>query len=160
MVPRHTDSSRAGARAKTSTAATYLLLAATLALAACGQGSAPAPLSFPSEPAGRLAIKYPLDGTLFPPEIVAPTVAWSDETEGVATWMVLVRFDGTDEVLRFPATEPGWRPAEADWADIKQRSVERDAELAIVGLGQDAQPVSSASVRIRTSTDPGGDSIF
>jgi Flp pilus assembly protein TadD len=160
MVPRHTDPSRAGARAKTSTAATYLLLAATLALAACGQGSAPAPLSFPSEASGRLAIKYPLDGTLFPPEIVAPTVAWNDETEGVATWMVLVRFDGTDEMLQFPATEPGWRPAEADWADIKQRSVERDAELAIVGLGQGAQPVSSASVRIRTSTDPVGDSIF
>jgi Flp pilus assembly protein TadD len=38
--------------------------------------------------------------------------------------------------------------------------VERDAEVAIVGIGADAEPVSSASVRIRTSNDPVGDSIF
>ena len=79
---------------------------------------------------------------------------------GVEQWMVLLRFDGTDEVLRFPTTEPRWRPSEADWAKIKQRSVERDAEVAIVGVGPDAKPVSSASVRIRTSKDPVGDSIF
>ena len=137
-----------------------LLLAAVLALGACGRRSEPAPLAFPSEPSGRLEITYPLDETLFPPEIVAPTFVWSDETEGVAAWMVLLRFDGADEVLRFPTTEPRWRPSEDDWAEIKQRSVERDAEVAIVGVGADAKAASSASVRIRTSTDPVGDSIF
>jgi len=137
-----------------------LLLAAVLALGACGKGSEPTPLAFPSGPSGGIEIKYPLDETLFPPEIVAPTFVWSDETEGVAEWMVLLRFDHTDEVLRFPTTEPRWRPSEADWAVIKQRSVEQDAEVAIVGVGADAAAVSSASVRIRTSKDPVGDSIF
>jgi Flp pilus assembly protein TadD len=137
-----------------------LLLTALLVLSACAKESGPAPLAFPNEPSGGLEIKYPLDETLFPPEIVAPTFVWSDETEGVATWMVLLRFDGTDEILRFPTTEPGWRPSEADWAVIKQRSVERDAEVAIVGIGPDAKPVSAASIRIRTSTDTVGDSIF
>ena len=42
-----------------------LLLASALALSACGKGSAPAPLAFPSEPSGSLEIKYPLDETLF-----------------------------------------------------------------------------------------------
>jgi Flp pilus assembly protein TadD len=137
-----------------------LLLIAAVSLSACDRKSGPAPLAFPAGPSGGIEIKYPLDETLFPPEIVAPTFLWSDETKGVATWMVLLRFDGTDEVLRFPTTEPHWRPSEADWANIKQRSVERDAEVAIVGVGKDADAVSSASVRIRTSTDPVGDSIF
>ena len=137
-----------------------LLLAAVLTLGACGKAPEPAPLAFPTEAAGSLEIKYPLDETLFPPEIVAPTFVWSDETEGVAEWTVLLRFDDTDELLRFPTTEPRWRPSEADWAVIKQRSVERDAEVAIVGLGTDAKAASSASIRIRTSTDPVGDSIF
>ena len=137
-----------------------LLLAAVLALGACSKGSAPAPLAFPSEPSGGLEIKYPLDETLFPPEIVAPTFVWNDTTAGVKNWMVLLRFDETGELLRFPTTEPSWRPSEADWAQIKQRSVERDAEVAIVGIGADAKAMSSASVRIRTSTDPVGDSIF
>ncbi len=151
---------RTSACRTTSPVGILLLLAAALALAACGQGSAPEPLAFPGEPAGRLELKYPLDETLFPPDIVAPTVIWTDETGGVEKWMVLLRFDGSGEVLRFPATEPRWRPSDDDWATIKQRSVERDAELAIVGVGKDAKAISSASVRIRTSTDPVGDSIF
>jgi hypothetical protein len=116
-------------------------------------------VAFPSDAAGRLEIAYPLDGTLFPPEIVAPTVVWSDETPGVQGWTVLVRFED-GELLRFPTAEPRWRPSEADWTRIKQRSEASDAELAVVGAGPAAEAASAASVRIRTSTDPVGDSIF
>ena len=131
-----------------------------LILGACGQGSPPAQVAFPSAPSGSLEIKYPLDETLFPPEIVAPTFVWSDETDGVGEWKILMRFDGGAEPLRFASTEPRWRPSEADWAEIKRRSAEGDAEVAIVGTGPNARPASSASIRIRTSTDPVGDSIF
>ena len=61
---------------------------------------------------------------------------------------------GKAEVLRFPTAEPRWRPSEADWATIKQRSVERDAEVAIVGVGAGRRrlppPRPSASARPRT----------
>jgi Flp pilus assembly protein TadD len=136
------------------------LLVSMLALGGCSNESAPAPPVFPDGPSGSLEIKYPLDETLFPPEIVAPTVVWDDKTEGVEQWVVLLRFDNSDEVLRFPATEPRWRPSESDWSLIKRRSVESDAQVAIVGIGPKVKPVSSASIRIRTSTDPVGDSIF
>jgi tetratricopeptide (TPR) repeat protein len=139
---------------------TCLLLAATLALGACGRESAPRPLAFPDEPAGRLDIAYPLDGTLFPPEIVAPTFVWSDETAGVGQWEVMLRFDGDPEPLRFETSETSWRPSQSDWAEIKRRSTSQDAVLAVVGVGPDGHAASSASVRIRTSTDPVGDSIF
>ncbi len=139
-----------------------------LLLGACGQGPDPATLEFPTAPAGQLEIAYPLDQTLFPPDIVAPTFVWSDATEGVERWQVLIRFDATPEptppttgaLLRFPATEPRWRPSEEEWSEIKQRSEARDAEVAIVGFGPGASLASAASVRIRTSTDPVGDSIF
>lgn len=137
-----------------------LLLGLALALSACGGDSEPAPLAFPSERSGRLEITYPLDETLFPPEVVAPTFVWNDETEGVAQWRVLVRLDAPEQVLDFPATEPRWRPSEEDWAEIKRRSVTSDADVAIVGLGPGAAPASAARIRIRTSTDPVGDSIF
>jgi tetratricopeptide (TPR) repeat protein len=138
-----------------------LLIAAALALCACERGSGPAsPLAFPSAPSGRLEITYPLDETVFPPEIVAPTFVWSDATEGVTSWEVLLRFDPTDELLRFQTAEPRWRPSEQDWAEIKRRSAARDAEVAIVGVGPTAEAASNASIRIRTSTDPVGDSIF
>jgi Flp pilus assembly protein TadD len=136
------------------------LIAALLVLGACAKESGPAPIEFPATPSGGIEIKYPLDETLFPPEIVAPTFVWNDQTAGVKDWVVLLRFGDQGEVLRFPTNEPRWRPSETDWATIKQRSVERVAQVAVVGVGPDAQAVSSASVRIRTSTDPVGDSIF
>jgi len=160
MKARDRSRARTSARGRASPAGICLLLAASLALGACGKGSAPSPLEFPGNPSGGIEIKYPLDETLFPPEIVAPTFVWNDKTQGVKTWTVLVRFDDKGEVLRFPTTEPRWRPSEADWAKIKQGSVARDAQVAIVGLGPDAQAASSSTVRIRTSTDPVGDSIF
>ena len=61
------------------------LLAAIVSIAsfACGRATEPTPVAFPSTASGRVAIDYPLDGALFPPEIVAPTIVWSDETDGV-----------------------------------------------------------------------------
>ena len=88
--------------------AACLLLLASLGLGACGQRPEPGPRAFPTEPSGRLEIKYPLDETLFPPEIVAPTFVWKDETEGVAQWRVLLRFGSADEMLRFSTAEPRW----------------------------------------------------
>jgi tetratricopeptide (TPR) repeat protein len=137
-----------------------LLLGAALAAFGCGQVSDPEPLPFPSGPAGRVSITYPLDQTLFPPEIVAPTFVWSDETEGVVAWRVLVRLADSGELLRSSVSEPRWRPTEVDWAEIKRRTAERDGEIAIVGVAEDGAAVSAASVRIRTSTDPVGDAIF
>jgi tetratricopeptide (TPR) repeat protein len=141
-----------------------LVLAATVFVLRRDRAPGPVALptiAFPDGATGGLQIKYPLDGTLFPPEIVAPTFLWNDP--GSATrWLVMVRFQTTDEVLRFPALNPRWRPSEEDWARIKRLSRERDAEVAVVGLGDPGATgiVSSASVRIRTSTDPVGDSIF
>src|SRR5512139_4028324 len=110
----------------TARAGLALLLVAAFSLGACSKApTAPAKVTFPSAPSGSLAISYPLDETLFPPEIVAPTFVWKDESPGVANWVVMVRLQGSSEVLQFPTTAPRWRPSEADWARIKQQSVEQ-----------------------------------
>jgi Flp pilus assembly protein TadD len=162
MDANYTSRACACAAANKRTPITILLLLAALALGACAKHSEPSQVAFPGEASGRLEIKYPLDQTLFPPDIVAPTVVWSDETDGVGEWKILLRFEGEGEgeTMRFASAEPSWRPSEADWAEIKRRSVTGDAELAIVGIGPEARTASSAVVRIRTSTDPVVDSIF
>lgn len=38
-----------------------------------------------------LTILYPLDGTLFPPEIVAPTFHWEDRQSKADAWLVSAR---------------------------------------------------------------------
>ena len=37
---------------------------------------------------GALTIDYPLEGTVFPPEIVAPTFRWTDAESGSNAWLV------------------------------------------------------------------------
>jgi len=112
--------------------------------------------------ATRLRITYPLDETIFPPEIVAPTFVWEDATAGADRWYVVVRDGSGSELARDTVDEPRWRPSEEHWKQIKQASVERDAEVLVAGVSR-AQPAtieSSARVRVRTSTDPVGDSLF
>ena len=116
--------------------------------------------AFPGAASGQLEITYPLDETLFPPDIAAPTFTWEDETEGVQRWQILVDFGAEQEMLRFSSAETSWRPSEEGWADVKQRSTADDARVAIVGIDAEGDPASSASIRIRTSTDPVGDSIY
>jgi hypothetical protein len=54
-----------------------------------------------------------------------------------------------------------WRPSEDDWKRIKERSAERDVQIAISGMASaNPTPRSSARVRVRTSKDPVGDSLF
>ena len=152
------------------------LLGLVILMLGCGQNSGPSTgdetgLAFPEGPSGRLEIAYPLDETLFPPEIVAPTLTWRDETEGVTEWRVLLRLGAADDTtatagaeraapdMQFAADAPRFRLSEGDWDEIKRRSTAEGAELAVVGLAND-EPVSAATLRFQTSLDPVGDSIF
>ena len=142
-------------------------LALALGFAGCGpEAGVEAPVA--AVPAGEAAgtgvleIRYPQDGTLFPPEIVAPTMIWEDATPQVDRWTVVVRDDTGAELLRATVDGPRFRPSERDWERIKAQSSERDAEVAVVGVSQ-AQPatvLSSARIRIRTSKDPVDDALF
>lgn len=113
-------------------------------------------------PAARLQITYPLEGTLFPPESVAPTFVWEDKTGNADRWSVVVRDDTGGDVLRASVDAPRWRPSEESWRQIKRWSVERDAEVIVAGVSQTtrATVLSSARVHIRTSKDEVGDSLF
>jgi Flp pilus assembly protein TadD len=112
--------------------------------------------------AGRLRITYPADGTLFPPESVAPTFVWKDATGGAERWTVVVRDATGTAVATASVDAPRWRPSEDIWKRIKQQSTERDAEVIVASAGdaKHATASSSARVRIRTSKDPVGDALF
>jgi len=122
-------------------------MALGLALAGCDGGRS-------DGAAATLRITYPQDGTLFPPEIVAPTVLWSDEGSESGPWDIVVEDDRGEEVLRESVTERRWRPGIDAWREVKRRSTERDAEVRVT------RGRASSKVRIRTSKDPVGDSLF
>jgi hypothetical protein len=113
-------------------------------------------------PSGRLVVEYPLDGTLFPPEIRAPTVRWKEENVRADLWLVTIAFpNGRGRIDDF-APESEWRPQTRVWEEIKSRCVEGPAAMAVIGINRQAstQALSAGRVTIRTSSDKVGAPLF
>jgi tetratricopeptide (TPR) repeat protein len=138
----------------------------------------------------KISIDYPLEGSIFPPEITPPTFLWRDSDPKATRWAVQVTFADQTEAMRIEVAaeamrvgqldpEAGpmnelleltpqqkathtWKPDADTWAKIKQHSVKSPAVITIAGFADEASqsPVSAGSVTISTSTDPVGAPIF
>ena len=109
-------------------------------------------------PPGRVAIEYPLDETLFPPDISSPCFRWKDGDPRCDTWLVTIEFaDGRQRVNCFVA-QPQWRPETLVWEEIKSRSVAQPAVVTIAGINRatPSQVLSAGRVAIATSSDAVG----
>jgi len=111
---------------------------------------------------GRLTIEYPLDQTLFPPEIPAPTVRWQDSGNDSDTWLVTIRVQDGGQRMSFFAHDTHWTPADEQWETIKRRSREKEAKVSVLGIRRrkPTEILSGASVSISTSEDEVGAPLF
>jgi Flp pilus assembly protein TadD len=173
---------------------TRILLAATLAtatffaLAGKRLAASPEHASSASELAA-ITIDYPLDGSVFPPEITPPTFVWRDADANAKHWLIEFSFVDGGDGFRFETSgyaaqiteiddkagsgegitqwapeelaKRSWRPDAATWAKIKNRSL-KPATVTITGFANDdaQRPVSRGAVTISTSTDAVGAPIF
>jgi tetratricopeptide (TPR) repeat protein len=113
-------------------------------------------------PPSPLAIEYPLDGTLFPPEISAPAFRWKDGDGPADLWLVSIEFANGRRRLNSFVLQSGWRPPPAVWAKIKSRSLAAPAVVTIIGINRrtPSRALSAGRVTIRTSSDPVGAPLF
>jgi Flp pilus assembly protein TadD len=142
-----------------------------------------------SKPA-KIIVDYPIDGSVFPPEITPPTFLWRDSSEKAQRWVVevsiahhssAIRVETPGELMQFGEIDPQagtanetipltseqaamrtWKPDGETWEKIKRGSVGSPATIAITGFADDNPklPVSRGSVTILTSGDPVGAPIF
>lgn len=135
----------------------------------------------------KITVDYPLNGSVFPPEITPPTFLWHDSTDTAKRWVVEIAFAGQPDRLRVetlgaplqpgkidPQAGPGleltaeqastrtWKPDAGLWAKIKRSSVKSPASITIDGFADDdsKHPVSAGKVTISTSADPVGAPVF
>jgi len=136
-----------------------------------------------------LTIDIPVNGTIYPPEIIPPQFAWRDDNPAVSVWRIEVVFGeharsikawsngekmelapADDTLVGYvpPALTPEqaaahtWRPDAKTWEEIKKHSVQEPATVTISGYAsqKDHEPLSQAHATIRTSMDPVGAPIF
>ena len=109
-----------------------------------------------------LTILYPLNETLFPPEIISPTFRWEDSKSECDTWLVNIKFQGNDKSMNFLSKSKEWSPGAEQWETIKKLSLEKDAQVTILGVSSSApgKILSGARISIKTSKDEVGAPIF
>jgi hypothetical protein len=109
-----------------------------------------------------IVIDYPSAGTLFPPDIAAPTFKWRDTQSTVDKWQISVLFKDASANLHFTANSKLWTPTHDAWEKIKDLSRKNPATVEIVGVSGNnaATKISSGAVSFETSTDSVGAPIF
>ncbi len=142
-----------------------------------------------SSAVGPIAIDVPINGTIYPPDIIPPQFAWRDNNSAVTIWRIEVIFGEkarsiqvwsagekmqigpVDEALTGyvpptltpeQAADHTWRPDPKTWEEIKKHSVGQLAKVVITGFESKLarEPLSRAEATISTSKDPVGAPIF
>ncbi len=139
-----------------------------------------------TKPLAPITIDYPAEGSVFPPEIPAPTFLWRDAGEDTTLWQINITFDGhvpaikvraPGEPMRVGEIDPRcvtetkrptlipqqaamhtWTPDAGPWAAIKKHSEKHPATVTITGFRQEDpnRAVSRGQVNRRASKDPVG----
>ena len=136
-----------------------------------------------------IAIDYPADGSVFPPDIAAPTFLWRDPDPSATSWRIEFTLPGRREKIEIvsagalfkvaesdpeitgyvppsPTAEQAaahtWKPDAQTWEALKKGSGQAPVTLTIRGFRtpNDRQAVSLGRVAILTSKDPVGAPIF
>ncbi|ROL62261.1 hypothetical protein D9V86_01565 [Bacteroidetes/Chlorobi group bacterium ChocPot_Mid] len=113
-----------------------------------------------------LEIVYPRDSTIFPPEIVSPTILWEDKSKS-NSWVLY--FENNGEIIYTSKIINGkkFQADSTDWEKIKNESIEKYITVRILGFesGGDksrepGKVLSSASIIMKTSKDSVSAPIF
>ena len=110
----------------------------------------------------RVTISYPLNDTLFPPEIIPPNFHWEDANSTSDTWLITIKFQDDQGRMNFIVQESQWTPKTEDWETIKKRSIEKQASVTILGFNPRSRRkiLSEGQISIKTSADPVGAPLF
>jgi len=136
-----------------------------------------------------LNIDVPLNGAIYPPDIIPPQFQWRDDNRTATVWRIEIilgdhakpiriwsngdkmQLGPLDESLKsyVPPTLTAeeavahvWRPDPKTWAEVKKHSVSAPATVRISGFAskKDRQPLSQEQATIQTSRDPVGAPLF
>jgi dipeptidyl aminopeptidase/acylaminoacyl peptidase len=103
----------------------------------------------------EVTIEYPLNGTLFPPEMVPPEFRWKDCIPASIAWLVRIEFADGNPFMHFLVRRQQWTPRPEVWDNIKHRSLEQQTQVVILGIDprKPVKVVSQGRMCFRTSKD-------
>ncbi len=107
----------------------------------------------------KLSISNPLDGAMFPPEIIAPTFKWSGEVSDSVRYSI--QFTLETGTTNLAVSELFWRPDAMLWKKMKEVALAKPLEIELIQYKiADGTPIAKGTVQILTSSDEVGADIF
>ncbi len=105
---------------------------------------------------GTLKMEYPLAGSLFPADIVAPTFTWKYDGPGTVKWHVRLQV-GKKELYSNKTDQSKWKPEPELWQKLKDKYIEQDITVTVQAKGANTL---QDSTRIKISKDKADAKIF
>jgi len=139
-------------------------------------------IATPNSRLAAITVDYPLTGSIFPPDIVAPTFLWRDAADpAVIRWRIDIEFAGkaspiqmtsagermqigeidprcVGETNELPKLTPeqtaahAWKPSSQTWEAIKKQSAGKPATITITGFRDEAMTQPASSGSVSIST--------
>lgn len=113
-------------------------------------------------PSEEFSIVYPFNESVFPRDIAPPVFWWEDKT-GARNWRVEIEFQDKNNPIKTETTSKKWTPEKDTWEYIKERSLEKPAQITVTGIKKIfgvGVKGKTQSVSIETSNDEVGAPIF
>jgi tetratricopeptide (TPR) repeat protein len=137
----------------------------------------------------EIAIDIPVNGTIYPPDLIPPQFAWRDSNPAATVWRIEILFGDKARPIQIwaagekmqvgpidenlvgyvpptltaeQAADHTWRPDPRTWEVIKKRSVSQPAKVVISGYANQnaGTPLSHAEAIISTAKEPVGAPLF
>ena len=107
----------------------------------------------------HLTIRYPQNHTVFPPEIIPPTIMWEDTSKDVNRWFITASSKDGEKLFTAFSDKKSWRPDSLLWENLKKSSIDKEIKISIIGVNN-SDLISEAVVHISTSKDSVNAPIF
>lgn len=110
----------------------------------------------------RIAITYPHNNTIFPPDIASPTFHWDDPGIDINNWLVLIESGGEIKFTSKYLNESKWKPDSSEWEEIKDFSIGKDITVNVIGINKNepGRILNGGKIRINISKDSVGAPVF
>jgi len=107
---------------------------------------------------GHLTIQFPLENSVFPPDIAPSTMTWVDEMS-TREWFIVISDSEKNIIHSAVIKDTLWSPDSLLWQEIKAVGLEKSVTISVMGV-DGSKIVSGDKCSITTSPDSVGASIF
>jgi tetratricopeptide (TPR) repeat protein len=107
-----------------------------------------------------MAMLYPQNGTIFPPEFPAPGFEWDDSTGTASEWLVFIADNSGNVLLRSKSYQPMWRPDSIEWQQLKHQQLNQPFTFTSIAPKGRLSFYPSCKIQFTFSEDSVGADIF